>query len=702
MAGMWPGGAQHGTQACGYAPPVQVSTTYEQSRAQHLYMTEIVRGMQAGDIGAVASALSGAVRARASLPDDFLATVKQWMDSRSQSAQASMQMARMFTPPPQQQQGSPPAAAPAASQAPMGAQGFRHLEQQLEDAISRRDVNAQFAVLQHAAQLAAGGSMQASGTPGAGAPGSACPPAGMSAGYRQAGGGPPTMAQQAGAVPHYQPAAVPPSAQGVGPQVVAPRLSQPAQGQVVPPLPVGQPPPAPVEQPPPFPSQTRAPQRSGAPSPEFSPTCIPSEEEGLDLPQPVPGDEARGLTLPVAGTAPRRRPDESQRPRSRPPSSAARLLGSLDSSAAAKIASVSVDRVRTPPADDFAGGGDTSPAMDDHFSPGFAPMPDETTDAFVPGGGADRAITVNDVVDFLRTQDGDAATYRKLGLHFRNSESVRGVVEMTPTMFNVRGDRVFLKDQQKKDMLAHFAKELCHRVFTKRRIRADEALEAIHKAANVALQAYPEDVSRLLKELSRCVLRRPGIVGKGRYSASMPLALACMVDRIVMLERQRAGPPKFENALGPVVHKIIFRRWVLGVTPGSNFLANLLLVWERLGYFKAKHLQEPIKTMWLLVAYGRADGVADGSEKDPSTNWYRVVAREPGTEGCEPITNRQGNILPPKKDIRPIQEEPTAKRPRVDGDFGAAPGDSAPVILPTETQVGTDSADTPAPLLAGS
>merc|ERR1712211_171692 len=93
---------------------------------------------------------------------------------------------------------------------------------------------------------------------------------------------------------------------------------------------------------------------------------------------------------------------------------------------------------------------------------------------------------------------------------------------------------------------------------------------------------------------------------------------------------------RLENALSAYVHKMIFRRWVLGVVPGSQFLANLLIAWEHLGYFKVKHLEQPMKSMYLLVSYARSDGVPDRPTKDKGTGWYRLVQRELASElkGC--------------------------------------------------------------------
>merc|ERR1712136_611095 len=135
------------------------------------------------------------------------------------------------------------------------------------------------------------------------------------------------------------------------------------------------------------------------------------------------------------------------------------------------------------------------------------------------------------------------------------------------------------------------------------RIKPDEACGTVHAAAKFALQAYPDDVVRVLVEISKYILRRTAAAVKGHYPANMPLVIMCLVDQIVMLERQQRRPPKFEQFLGPIVHSLIFQRWVLGVVPGSQFLANLLITWQRLGYFKEEHLEQPRKTLWLLLAY---------------------------------------------------------------------------------------------------
>merc|ERR1740139_1783595 len=80
-----------------------------------------------------------------------------------------------------------------------------------------------------------------------------------------------------------------------------------------------------------------------------------------------------------------------------------------------------------------------------------------------------------------------------------------------------------------------------------------------------------------------------------------------------------------EHALGPALYTIIFQRWTLGTVLGSQFLANLLLMWERLGYFKPRHLSMCKKRLLLLTAYAKSDGVPDGEAKERKTGWYKIA-----------------------------------------------------------------------------
>lgn len=227
-----------------------------------------------------------------------------------------------------------------------------------------------------------------------------------------------------------------------------------------------------------------------------------------------------------------------------------------------------------------------------------------------------------------------------------------------------------------KEALACLAKELVRRPLTRKRVRAEEAAEPVRAAAVYALLAYPDDVVRMLVDLSKNILRRTGPVTKGRYPANMPLVLACLVDRIVMLERQQGGPPRFESCLGPVLHILIFSRWSIGVVPGSQFLANLLFTWERLGYFKG-HLHQSRKTLWLLMFYARTDGIPDPPHKDKGTGWYRIVSRAPGNqEGTEAIGGKLSSEQPKASKSRNFADisQPRQMQPfkRLRGEGGGA------------------------------
>merc|ERR1712019_202615 len=123
-----------------------------------------------------------------------------------------------------------------------------------------------------------------------------------------------------------------------------------------------------------------------------------------------------------------------------------------------------------------------------------------------------------------------------------------------------------------------------------------------------------------------------------------PLVLACLVDRIIMGERAKGYWNKFRNTLGLLLFQMIFKRWQLGTVPGSQFLANLLITWERSGFFQGKHLEPCKRPLRLLVAYARSNGVAD-SDKDLGVGWYKIIQREANEEeGCEAIAGKKRKI----------------------------------------------------------
>jgi len=153
---------------------------------------------------------------------------------------------------------------------------------------------------------------------------------------------------------------------------------------------------------------------------------------------------------------------------------------------------------------------------------------------------------------------------------------------------------------------------------------------------------------RIFEQVARSTLKKVNKVMPGRYPANMPVVAACIVDRIVLLERQRGKARSLELALSPALYTIIFQRWTLGIVPGSQFLANVLLSWERQGYFKTKHIQQCKKKLLLLVAYAKADGVPDGPDKQQGTGWYRAISRDVPLEHPELTQSdaEKGSITP--------------------------------------------------------
>merc|ERR1712093_785215 len=95
---------------------------------------------------------------------------------------------------------------------------------------------------------------------------------------------------------------------------------------------------------------------------------------------------------------------------------------------------------------------------------------------------------------------------------------------------------------------------------------------------------------------------------------------------------------KFEEKLGNIIHSLIFQGWVMGNTPGSQFLTNVLLTWSRLGYFEPRQLEKCKKSLMLLIQYASVEGVPDAPDKPRGTGWYAVVKRPPHErQGCEAI-----------------------------------------------------------------
>lgn len=535
------------------------------SDEQKHYMRQIVSGMGAGDIRIVAQALSGAVKTSVSIPEVFLVTVKQWMDSRQQSVAQPIQ--------PQN--------------------SFPHLRAKLEEAIARNDTQEMSTILQQAVQLAAVGDLSMLQLP----------------------------------------------LRGIAPHTA---FSKSAPSQVL------------LSQAP----FARLPDWKA----EGETLSHPPTESFKDAPtETTPaGVRERSPTFSPVDKADKGRDDVKKERRARTPrlSLAGKLAAKLEAPVVAAWPSpqVNVNDLKTE-----------------------AALPEEPHDGDVPEA-SDRDATPDEIANFLRSQPDDSATFRRICAHFAMpaaSDSMRTTIIGRPALFAVAGDMVSLKDPQRKEALSSLVQKLVSRPLTQKRIKPDEACGTVHAAAKFALQAYPDDVVRVLVEISKYILRRTAAAVKGHYPANMPLVIMCLVDQIVMLERQQRRPPKFEQALGPIVHSLIFQRWVLGVVPGSQFLANLLITWQRLGYFKEEHLEQPRKTLWLLLAYAPSTGIPD-PDREKGVGWYRIVQRPADcNENTEAISGRRAPV-------RSVRFPDTAANITIDLGLDDATSPSQGVTLPTQ------------------
>lgn len=253
--------------------------------------------------------------------------------------------------------------------------------------------------------------------------------------------------------------------------------------------------------------------------------------------------------------------------------------------------------------------------------------------------------SAEEVADFLRQQEDDRATFQRISKHFKlATQKIRQLVEDHEDLFAVEKDQVVLKDQRRKEALRCLVKQLVSSEMQKMEIDPEKAMECIWSAAHFAIKATPSEVKKVFDKVSQSVLRSKQTVPRGAYPANMPLALACIIDRAVYLARRlsQGAITAIERALGPSLYNILLSRWQLGRVRGSQFLANLFLAWERLGYFEDKHLETCKKHLLVLLAFVRAEGVPDPPHKDEGTGWYKVVAREPGEDkNTEPIASRQ-------------------------------------------------------------
>eukprot|EP00930_Biecheleria_cincta_P040440 TRINITY_DN27711_c0_g1_i1.p1 TRINITY_DN27711_c0_g1~~TRINITY_DN27711_c0_g1_i1.p1 ORF type:complete len:802 (+),score=189.53 TRINITY_DN27711_c0_g1_i1:3-2408(+) len=323
------------------------------------------------------------------------------------------------------------------------------------------------------------------------------------------------------------------------------------------------------------------------------------------------------------------------------------------------------DRIDTSPADDEDDGffgepahlGDAG-AFHTPVPPPPAPRP-PLREAAKPKGR-----TAQEVADFLRLQEAEAATFRQICAYFSPAptrDEIQRLVEANEEIFFVEGDKVTLRDPRMKEARRGMEKELARPALQRSEIKAEEACEALWCAAHLALQASAKEVCILFETIAKKTLKKKMKPEKNMYPANMPLALACIIDRIVVLERRAGRGARLERALSPCLPKI-FGRWIMGLVHGSQFLANLLLAWERSGWFQTKHLDKCREKLWLLVAYARSDGVPDAPEKDEGRGWYKVVSRDEGEyEGSESLLSAKQ--LEEHKANTKVPEEPPPRIP---------------------------------------
>ncbi|CAE7522314.1 LSMT-L [Symbiodinium necroappetens] len=276
--------------------------------------------------------------------------------------------------------------------------------------------------------------------------------------------------------------------------------------------------------------------------------------------------------------------------------------------------------------------------------------------------------TFEEIANYLLSGENDYASFQEICKNFdppADPQQIRAVIERYPDRFTVSRDTVTVVDAHRKEAITCMIKKLVVRDMAHVEIDPNKACEHIWQAAHYALKATPCRVAQILGSVAKATLTYPDEVGKGVYPANMPLALACLIDRMVYLARQR-GSQLLEKALSPKLYDILLRRWVVGRIKGSQFLANMILLWERLGYFEAKDLDKCKESLYILIAYARHDGVPDPPDKDSGDGWYKIAARDAGEQkNTEPICSQdQLQALE-----RERQEEEDRERQTLDEEF---------------------------------
>lgn len=284
---------------------------------------------------------------------------------------------------------------------------------------------------------------------------------------------------------------------------------------------------------------------------------------------------------------------------------------------------------------------------------------------------------LKELQDFLR--DKEPMAYRDIakGLPQTSSEAVRAAVHQNRELFEVAGEFVTLRPPSafstsvRKDLVRIFASAHFHRA----RVLPAEVGELIKQAVSLCAKANPQEVFKVMLAVQQKTERRPDKQPtREGFPANMLLVLACIIDQTVLVERLRGragseegqlrGPVEsFEEFIGSKLGLLIFDRWVLGVIPGSQFLANLVLMWERCNWFKPSFLQQCKKPLGLLIAYASPwSGVEDDPDKSQCSGWYQLVQRPSSYKdkaSISPITPRPA----PAEEREPVAPPPAPPPP---------------------------------------
>lgn len=574
-------------------------------------MTRIVEGMQKGDVSTVAHALGGAVKELVSIPDPFLATVKQWMDTRTQAAKPD-----------------PPLT-------------FTDLQAKLEVAIRKSDQDAMGAVLKVAQKLVKTPQGQFVGV-GAPTPKAALTPKAP-------------VTTKASGLPRT------PAVVSNGSALRQPPLPQ-----------VAQPTPPPkqksskqVE------SKTAAAsvptQKGDDEMPQYSPTFVPTEYDEDETPverktpskrkvhevgskqaqQAARADawkkkQQEQLRQPTSNKPQRELPFSPTEEPDIPPSPVAHSSVKMEEPESAVIGDVPGVKGLTPKKRKLRPALLTKSAKPRVAV--FGPLP-----------------SVEDLAQELSGKVNNSSKMEDLCLCFRpppKASQVREVLLKNPAMFSIGqsgGDSqtlITLIDPDKAQALKKVSDVLHTEPFSKPTIDPGEAGPLILRAAEFALSANPVTLVDLMRKIAGNTLQKISEVLPGKYPANMPIVLACFVDALVRFERSLV--PKrdsIEVALGPVLHETIFKAWKMGNVPGTQFLANLLIRWHGLEYFAfGKCLDKPRESMWLLISYAGKDGVPD-KDKEDNKGWYGVLnLKEPDLPASAPdkenATNNVHSVAP--------------------------------------------------------